>query len=59
MLLDEATSALDNENEAIVQQSLNHIMKNKTCICIAHRISTIADSDKIFVMENGEIVEQG
>lgn len=59
MLLDEATSALDAENEKIVQESLNNIMKGKTSMCIAHRISTIKDSDVIYVMEDGNLMEQG
>jgi ABC-type multidrug transport system fused ATPase/permease subunit len=53
LLLDEATSALDSENEKIVQESLDRIMKNKTTLVIAHRISTISDSDMIVVMEEG------
>jgi ABC-type multidrug transport system fused ATPase/permease subunit len=57
--LDEATSALDNENEKIVQESLDNIMKGKTTLAIAHRLSTIKDSDIIFVIEDGIIVEQG
>jgi ABC-type multidrug transport system fused ATPase/permease subunit len=57
--LDEATSALDNENEKIVQDSLDNIMKGKTTLAIAHRLSTIKDSDIIFVIEDGIIVEQG
>ncbi|KAL4473708.1 hypothetical protein ABPG74_022572 [Tetrahymena malaccensis] len=59
MLLDEATSALDSQNENQVQKSLNNVMQNKTSISVAHRISTIKDSDIIFVLENGQIVEQG
>ena len=59
LLLDEATSALDSENEIIVQESLNRIMKDKTSLTIAHRISTIKDSDVIFVIENGCLVEHG
>ncbi len=59
LLLDEATSALDSENEKIVQESLDRIMKNKTTLVIAHRISTIKDSDVIIVMEEGQIVESG
>ncbi|KAL4504019.1 hypothetical protein ABPG72_022649 [Tetrahymena utriculariae] len=59
MLLDEATSALDSQNENQIQKSLNNVMQNKTSISIAHRISTIKDSDIIFVLENGQIVEQG
>lgn len=59
MLLDEATSALDSTNEAIVQDSLNALMKNKTTLAIAHRISTIKDSNNIIVIEDGHLVEQG
>lgn len=59
LLLDEATSALDAQNEATVQDSLNKIMKNKTSLIIAHRISTIKDADVILVMGNGQIVERG
>lgn len=57
MLLDEATSALDSKNEQIVQESLDQIMQNKTTLAIAHRISTIKDSNVIYVMEDGNIVE--
>ena len=59
LLLDEATSALDAQNEAVVQDSLNKIMKSKTSIIIAHRISTIKDADEILVFGNGKIVERG
>ncbi|CAD8160850.1 unnamed protein product [Paramecium pentaurelia] len=59
LLLDEATSALDAKSEEIVQESLNNIMKNNTTLSIAHRISTIKDSDIIYVFDNGMIVEQG
>jgi ATP-binding cassette subfamily B (MDR/TAP) protein 1 len=55
--LDEATSALDAENEKIVQESLDQIMKGKTSLCVAHRISTIKDSDQIFIIEDGKLVE--
>ena len=58
-MLDEATSALDAENEAIVQDSLNKIMKNKTSLIIAHRISTIKDADEILVFGSGQIIEKG
>jgi ABC-type multidrug transport system fused ATPase/permease subunit len=58
-LLDEATSALDSENEKIVQESLDRIMKGKTTLVIAHRISTIKGSNVIVVMEEGQIVESG
>ena len=58
-MLDEATSALDAQNEAIVQDSLNKIMLNKTSLIIAHRISTIKDADEILVFGSGQIVERG
>ena len=59
LLLDEATSALDAQNEMQVQESLNNIMKGKTSLCIAHRISTIKDADEILVFGEGRIVERG
>ncbi|KAL4510150.1 hypothetical protein ABPG72_010343 [Tetrahymena utriculariae] len=59
ILLDEATSALDSQNENQVQKSLNTLMQNKKSISVAHTISTIIDCDIIFVLENGQIVEQG
>ncbi len=59
MLLDEATSALDTESEKLVQDALNNLMKNRTSLVIAHRLSTIQNADKIVVLENGEIVEEG
>ena len=59
MLLDEATSALDTESERLVQESLETIMKGRTTLVVAHRLSTILNSDKIIVMDNGKIVEEG
>jgi ATP-binding cassette, subfamily B, bacterial len=59
LILDEATSAVDNETEAAIQRSLTRITQNRTTIAIAHRLSTIRHSDRIYVMENGQIVEQG
>ena len=59
LLLDEATSALDAQSEKVVQESLDNIMKGKTAIIIAHRISTIRDSDEIMVFNEGEVVEKG
>ncbi len=59
LILDEATSALDNESERIVQQALEHLMKNRTTFVVAHRLSTVEHADKIVVMDGGEIVEIG
>ncbi len=59
LVLDEATSALDSEVEAAIQQSLFALMENKTVIAIAHRLSTIAAMDRLLVMDEGKIVEQG
>lgn len=59
LVLDEATSALDSESEKLIQASLNELMKNRTSIVIAHRLSTIAKLDRIIVLENGTIVEDG
>ena len=59
LVLDEATSALDSESEALIQKSLETLMKNRTSIVIAHRLSTIAKLDRIIVLDNGQIVEDG
>ena len=59
LVLDEATSALDSESEALIQKSLETLMKNRTSIVIAHRLSTIAKLDRIIVLKNGKIVEDG
>jgi len=59
LILDEATSALDTESERLVQDALERLMKNRTTIVVAHRLSTIKNADKICVMHEGRIVEQG
>ncbi|EKE44641.1 ATPase [Oceaniovalibus guishaninsula JLT2003] len=59
LVLDEATSALDSEVEASIQSALDRVMEGKTVLAIAHRLSTIARMDRIVVMEDGRIVEQG
>lgn len=59
LILDEATSALDSESEKLIQASLEGLMKNRTSIVIAHRLSTIAKLDRIIVLEDGHIVEDG
>ena len=59
LLLDEATSALDAESERLVQDALEHLMEDRTTLVIAHRLSTVRAADRIVVMEDGRIVEQG
>ena len=59
LLLDEATSALDSESESVIQESINNLSTNKTTLIIAHRLSTVINADKIVVIENGQIIEQG
>lgn len=59
IILDEATSAVDNETEAAIQRSLEKITANRTTIAIAHRLSTVRNADRIYVMEYGKLVEQG
>jgi len=59
LLLDEATSSLDSESEAQVQEALVRLMENRTTFVIAHRLSTVQHADRILVLDEGEIVEQG
>ena len=59
LVLDEATSALDSESEALIQQSLETLMQGRTSIVVAHRLSTIAALDRIVVVDEGHIVEEG
>lgn len=59
VILDEATSYMDTENESIVQEAISNLVKGKTLILIAHRLRTIVNADKIFVVENGKIESCG
>ncbi len=59
LILDEATSALDTESERLVQEALERLMKTRTTIAVAHRLSTIKSSDEICVLHEGSIVERG
>lgn len=59
MILDEATSSLDTESEQLVQEALNNLMRNRTSLIIAHRLSTVKNADKICVLQKGEIIEEG
>ena len=59
LILDEATSALDSDSERLVQAALEHLLKNRTTIIIAHRLSTVKNADMIYVLQDGQIVESG
>jgi len=59
LILDEATSSVDNETEALIQRSLEKIAVGRTTIVIAHRLSTVRNADRIFVLERGQLAEQG
>ncbi len=59
IILDEATASMDVENESMVQEALSELLRNKTVLVIAHHMRTIAGADKIVVLENGRVAEQG
>ena len=59
LVLDEATSALDSESESLIQEALLRLMHGRTSIVVAHRLSTISSLDRIIVLDNGQIIEQG
>ena len=59
LVLDEATSALDSESEKLIQDALNNLMAGRTSIVVAHRLSTVASLDRIIVLSEGRIVEDG
>ncbi len=59
LILDEATSSLDGENEALVQTALERLMKNRTTLIIAHRLSTVQHADKVIVLQDGKVVQEG
>ena len=59
LVLDEATSSVDTRTEKIIQKAMDKLMKNRTSFIIAHRLSTVRDADKIIVIDDGHIIEQG
>jgi subfamily B ATP-binding cassette protein MsbA len=59
LILDEATSSLDAESEALIEDALNHLLKNRTTLIIAHRLSTVRRADRLLVLERGAVVEEG
>ncbi len=59
LVLDEATASLDSESEALIQDALWHLMQDRTAIVVAHRLSTIQNMDRIIVLEDGKIIEEG
>lgn len=59
ILLDEATSSVDPENEHLIQQAINQLVKNKTVVVIAHNLSAIRTVDKVLVLDEGQLLEEG
>ena len=59
LILDEATSALDSESEQLIQQSIEHVAKDTTILVVAHRLSTIAKADQVYILSNGSVIEEG
>jgi subfamily B ATP-binding cassette protein MsbA len=59
LILDEATSSLDTESEALIEDALNHLLKGRTTLIIAHRLSTVRRADRLLVLESGRVVEEG
>jgi ATP-binding cassette, subfamily B, bacterial MsbA len=59
LILDEATSALDTESERLVQEAIEHLMEERTCLVIAHRLSTVQSANAIIVLSNGKIIGHG
>jgi ABC-type multidrug transport system fused ATPase/permease subunit len=59
VILDEATSSLDNRSETIVQRALDNLMRHRTVLIIAHRLSTVATADRILVLDGGSVAESG